>query len=601
MRLVRTLGGAVGLAARAAPVAFAVLVTLSVAAAAVPVVAAWFTKGMLDELASPRPAWSALAGIVGGLLAAGLVAALQPHLSQYVQEDLGRKASLVAQDRLYRAVNRFQGLGRFEDPAFLDRLRMAQQTGQETPGQIILTTLGLIRTGVTIVGFFGMLLVVAPQMAWIVVLGAVPTFIGEVRLARRRVQTTLEISGLERRETFYARLLGDVAAAKEIRLFNLGDHLRRRMKRDRTSINRLHRRMDRWTLLTQGGLAGIAAGIAAAGLFWAVRSAVAGTLTVGDVSIFVAAVASVQTNLGVLAGGLAVAHQHLLIFRRYLEVVDAAPDLPRAESPRPLPRLCDGIVLRDVWFRYSDDHPWILRGVDMTIPHGQTMALVGVNGAGKTTIVKLLCRFYDPTRGSIQWDGVDIREVPVESLRDRLSGIFQDFMHYDLPVRDNIAFGDLAAARDEQAVTRAAERAGIHSTLAGLPSGYDTMLTRIFSDDTAHPGVVLSGGQWQRVALARALVRDARDLLILDEPSAGLDAEAEYQVHCRLREHRAGQTSLLISHRLGAVRDADTIVVLDQGVVVEQGDHDALIAMDGHYARLFALQAEGYAAVGAQR
>ncbi|GAB3971084.1 ABC transporter ATP-binding protein [Plantactinospora veratri] len=601
MNLARTLGRAVGLAARAAPGALAVLVVLTVAAAAVPVVAAWFTKGMLDELASPRPAWSALAGIVGGLLVAGLVGAVQPHLSDYVQEDLGRRASLVAQDRLYRAVNRFQGLGRFEDPAFLDRLRMAQQTGQETPGQIILTSLGLVRTSVTMVGFFGMLLVVAPQMAWIVVLGAVPTFVGEVRLARRRVRTTIEISALERRETFYARLLGDVAAAKEIRLFHLGDHLRRRMKHDRTSINLLHRRMDRWTLLTQGGLALAAAGIAAAGLFWAVRSAVAGTLTVGDVSVFVAAVASVQTSLGAMAGGLAVGHQHLLIFERYLDVVRAAPDLPPAESPRPLPGLRRGIVLRDVWFRYSDDHPWILRGVDLTIPCGQAVALVGVNGAGKSTLVKLLCRFYDPTRGAILWDGVDIREVPVEALRDRLSGIFQDFMHYDLTVRDNIAFGDLAVAGDERAVTRAAERAGVHTVLAGLPNGYDTMLTRLFADDTARAGVVLSGGQWQRVALARALVRDERDLLILDEPSAGLDAEAEYQIHHRLREHRAGQTSLLISHRLGAVRDADTIVVLDGGVVVERGDHDTLVAADGHYARLFAMQAEGYATAGVRR
>ncbi|MBF9131103.1 ABC transporter ATP-binding protein [Plantactinospora sp. S1510] len=601
MNLLKTLGRALGLAARAAPVALATLVALSVVAATVPVAAAWFTKGMLDELASPHPAWSGLAGIVGGLLAAGLIGAMQPQLSQYVQEDLGRKASLVAQDRLYRAVNRFQGLRRFEDPDFLDRLRMAQQTGQDTPNQIILTALSLVRTSITMVGFFGMLLVVGPQMAWIVVLGAVPTFVGEVRLARRRVQTTLDITGLERREMFYAQLLGDVAAAKEIRLFNLGDHLRQRMNRDRRSINGLHRRMDRWTLLTQGGLAVLAAGIAAAGLFWAVRSAVTGTLTVGDVSIFVAAVATVQTSLGTLATGLAAGHQHLLIFERYLEVVGAAPDLPLVESPQPLPPLREAIVLRDVWFRYSDDHPWILRGVDLTIAKGRAVALVGVNGAGKSTLVKLLGRFYDPTRGSILWDGIDIRNVPVEALRERLSGIFQDFMHYDLTVRDNIAFGDLAAARDEHAVTRAAERAGIHQTLAGLPSGYDTMLTRLFADDTNHAGVVLSGGQWQRVALARALVRDGRDLLILDEPSSGLDAEAEYQMHHRLREHRAGQTSLLISHRLGAVRDADAIVVLDDGVVVEQGDHDALLAADGHYARLFTMQAEGYATAGAGR
>jgi ATP-binding cassette subfamily B protein len=508
---------------------------------------------------------------------------------------IGRTTSLAAQDRLYRTVNGFAGLGRFEDPEFLDRLRMAQQCGQATPGQILTTALGLFRTTVTLVGFAFSLLLISPPIAGLVLLGGIPTLVGELRLAGARVRTTVDVSRLERREVFYGMLLANVQAAKEIRLFRLGDHFRARMKRDRMSINGLLLRMDRRTLLTQGGLAVLAAGIAAVGLLWAVRGAAAGTLSIGDVSVFVAAVAAVQSGAGALAIGLAVCHEHLLVYGHYRDVVRVGPDLPQV--PGTLEPLRRGIELSDVWFRYSADHPWILRGVTLTIGRGRSLALVGVNGAGKSTLVKLLCRFYDPTRGTIRWDGVDIRQVPIDVLRARMSAIFQDFMRYDVSAAENIGLGDLTAGTD--ALVAAARLAGIDETLSALPNGYDTMLTRLFTEHadpagTRGCGVVLSGGQWQRVALARALVRDRRDLLVMDEPSSGLDAEAEYEIQARLREHAAGQTTLLITHRLGAVRDADAIAVLHDGVVAEYGDHHTLMAADGHYARLFAMQAEGY-------
>jgi ATP-binding cassette subfamily B protein len=246
-----------------------------------------------------------------------------------------------------------------------------------------------------------------------------------------------------------------------------------------------------------------------------------------------------------------------------------------------------------VWFRYSEDHPWVLRGVNLTIPYGRAVALVGLNGAGKSTLVKLLCRLYDPTRGSITWDGVDLRRVDPARLRDWISAVFQDHMNYDLTAAENIALGDLTALHDLDRIHAAAVRAGAHDTMATLPRGYDTPLTRIFDADEM--GVVLSGGQWQRVALARAFVRDGSDLMILDEPTSGLDPQAEYDLHASIGRYRVGATSLLISHRLNAVRDADTIAVLDDGVVCEHGDHVTLMAANGTYARLFRLQAEGYA------
>jgi len=319
---------------------------------------------------------------------------------------------------------------------------------------------------------------------------------------------------------------------------------------------------------------------------------------VGDISVFVAAMAGVQGALRALVTDWVAVHHALLMFGHYQAVVLAEPDLPVRSPPRPVPPLRRGIELRDVWFRYSDDHPWVLRGVDLVIPHGHAVALVGVNGAGKSTLVKLLCRFYDPTLGTVSWDGVDLRDLHPAELRRRIGAVFQDYMEYDLPAAENIALGDLSALGDRGRTVAAARQAGVHDTLAALPLGYDTLLSRIFfgAADQADPqtGAMLSGGQWQRVALARGLLRDNCDLLILDEPSSGLDPEAEHEIHRRLRAHRARRTSLLISHRLAAVRDADLIVVIADGQVCEQGDHSGLLAAGGTYARLFELQAQGY-------
>jgi ATP-binding cassette subfamily B protein len=279
-------------------------------------------------------------------------------------------------------------------------------------------------------------------------------------------------------------------------------------------------------------------------------------------------------------------------------VVDAGADLPVRPDPLPTTPLRQGITFDDVWFRYDDEQPWVLRGVDLFLPAGGATAVVGLNGAGKTTLVKLLCRLYDPTQGRILWDGVDLRDLDPNDLRQRVRAVFQDAVRYDLTARENIALGDLDALDDPTRVVAAARAAGVHDLLNGLPNGYDTPLTRIFFSeaDRTDPstGVVLSGGQWQRLAIARGLVAERADLLVLDEPSSALDAEAEHDVHTRLRAHRAGRTSLLVSHRLGVLREADQIVVLAGGRITEQGGHDELIRADGEYARLFALQASGY-------
>jgi ATP-binding cassette subfamily B protein len=311
-------------------------------------------------------------------------------------------------------------------------------------------------------------------------------------------------------------------------------------------------------------------------------------------------VAGAQGAGAALVQYIARVRESLLMFAHFSTIVGTGPDLPVRARPTPTPALRDGITFHDVWFRYAEDGPWVLQGVNLHLPAGRSTALVGENGAGKSTIVKLLCRLYDPTRGSITWNGVDLRDFDPAELRRRIGAVFQDFMHYDLSARENIALSDLDALDEPGRVQAAARAGGVHEVLAALPYGYDTLLSRTYSSESdkqdPETGIVLSGGQWQRVALSRAFLRDGSDLMIMDEPSAGLDVEAEHRLTEEMRRHRAGRTSVLVSHRLGTLRDADHIVVLADGRVLERGDHSTLIAAGGRYARLFELQARGYQA-----
>jgi ATP-binding cassette subfamily B protein len=337
-----------------------------------------------------------------------------------------------------------------------------------------------------------------------------------------------------------------------------------------------------------------ATAIVAAGSTWViVGRVIEGRASLGAISLFLAAVAGIQSALNGVMYQLAAAGRHALTFRSYLEVMDLA-SAPVGQLPA-APALRHGLELRDAWFRYTPDGPWVLRGVDLWIPAGETVGLVGLNGAGKTTLIKLLCRFYELERGQILWDGTDVRALDPGSLYRRISATFQDFMTYELSAADNVGLGDPAALDDHARIRAAARLAGIEDQLAALPDGFATLLSRtLVAEDAATAGTTLSVGQWQRVALARSLMRPHADLLLLDEPSAGLDAEAEHHVHRTIARHGAGRTRLLISHRLSSLRGADRIAVLDQGRICELGSHAELIARGGAYARLFSLQAAGY-------
>lgn len=578
----------------AAPL-LAVRIAVGLVAATVPAVVAWLTKVVLDRIvAGTGDLWLPVVALaVGGVAATAL-----PQVVQYFDAELRRAFGLATKQRLYGAVGALRGLGRHEDPEFHTRLSLATEVGPSGPAEVVTSTLGVVQGVVMAAGFLVTLTLVNPWMLLVVLAAALPTLRAELALSRGRARMITELGHAARREFFYAQLISSVEAAKEVRLYGLDGLFAGRMVTELRRVDAGHRRVDRRELLTQGLLGVLGAVVAGAGLVWAVGAAGRGELSVGDVSVFVAAVAGVQGGLSVAIGGWAQAHQALLLFGHYQYIVAAEPDLPVLGPGRPVPELTRGVEFRDVWFRYADDLPWTVRGASFTIPAGRATALVGSNGAGKSTVVKLLCRFYDPTRGAVLWDGVDVREFDVDELRLRIGAVFQDFMHYELSAAENIGVGDVATLDDRARIAEAATWAGIAPALDALPRGYDSMLTRVHlsvdTEDDPVTGVVLSGGQWQRLALARAMYRRDSAVVVLDEPSSGLDADAEHELHERLRELRAGRTSLLISHRLNTVRDADVIVVLEEGAVVEQGTHAELVAADGRYAGMFALQASGY-------
>jgi len=455
--------------------------------------------------------------------------------------------------------------------------------------QLMTTLLTQLQNAVTLLALLAGLVFFAPWLILLLLAALLPTLLVEMHFNARQYEAAMAVMP-ERRQLIYLQNVGAAAhSAKEVKLFRLGGYIAARLgeiaERILSANRRIATRRAAWSSFS-GALGSLAYYAAYALIAW---RALNGDISIGDLTFL----AGSLTRFNGLFEGLIVGLGQIVSQLQYLGdlygFLDMRSAVPEPADPRPFPvPLKRGVAFEEVGFRYPGKEGWALRHLSFTLPAGETLALVGENGAGKTTIVKLLTRLYEPDEGRILIDGIDIREIPPLELREHVGAIFQDFVRYNLIASDNIGVGRVARIGERPAIVEAARRSLADPVIAELPGGYDQMLGLSFSN-----GLDLSGGQWQKIAIARAYFRDA-EILILDEPTAALDARAEAEIFERFRHLGAGKTALLISHRFSTVRMADRILVLENGTILESGNHAELMALGGRYAELFNLQAAGF-------
>jgi ATP-binding cassette subfamily B protein len=571
------------------PPAAAAHLALVAAVNLLPVAQAWLAKLVVDRVAaaSPGPAL-ALAGLYAAtLIAASAVRPPLQALSAWLQE----RALGEVDRRLIDAGTRLADLDRIERPSALDELRTLREQAYYPPRLFVTLEQGP-GTLLTMAGLAVLLARLHPLLP-ILVGGALTLhLVGQYRLNRMQWEARRELSRAARETDYCVRLVTDPVAAKEVRVFGLGGYFRERFRTHADAAMAELGRVRLRQMRASAAFAGLYALVLGGGFWYVAVSAGAGQLTLGDVALYLNAVAQAEAHLMQVGFWFGYVHEALLYLRGFFAFERSArPAVALAPAGRALPApaaLRAGIELRHVRFCYPETAREVLTDVTAVLPAGKVTALVGANGAGKSTLVKLLTRMYDPVDGEILLDGAPLAAYELESLRRRTAVVYQDFARFALSLRENVAVGAVEAAPSARRIEEVSRWSGADEVAAALPAGYETELTRRFAG-----GVELSGGEWQKVALARGFLRDAA-LVVLDEPSAALDAEAEHRLFERFRELVAGRTALLISHRFSTVRMADHILVLEGGRVLEAGGHTELVARGGRYAELFEMQAGRY-------
>ena len=476
----------------------------------------------------------------------------------------------------------------YEDPIFYDRLERARV--QATDRLAMIQQMGrLIQQCVTAMAFSAVLVFYSPFLLFLLIVGIVPAFLGESHFAFLTYAKNFRQTPVRRQMDYLRQVGGSKEAAKELKLFNLSGFLTTRFESLSQGIYEENVALNRRRLFF-GGLLSILGQLGYYSAYaYSILRTIQGHYSVGDLTLITAAIMQAMNNIQqAFSTASGVADQalfltDLLAFFTMEPAVKSKPDgLP---APRPISR---GFEFRDVSFAYPGTSRRVLDRLNFTLRPCERVALIGENGQGKTTIVKLITRLYDPTEGQVLLDGVDLRDYDLADLHAEIGVIFQDFMRYEMTARENIAVGRVEVDHSEQEIEYAAKKSLASEVVVKLPGGYSQMLGRRFEG-----GVDLSGGEWQKLALARAYLRDAQ-LLILDEPTASLDARSEFEVFERFAELTFGKMALLISHRFSTVRMADRIVVLESGRLMEEGTHQQLVALGGRYAAMFEMQAASY-------
>ncbi len=526
-----------------------------------------------------------LIGIMGGV---ALLSSLVKSIAGIVEQTQARVVTDYMQDILHRKSIDVD-LAYYEDSKFYDTMHRAQGEAPYRPTSIVNGFIRTIQSSISMLAMVGLLISFHWIVAVVLVAAALPGVLVKLKFSKVGWKWQRKRTETERKAWYKHWLLTSVGHAKELRLFGLGEHfrsmyldLRAILRREILGISKRRAAADfatqaLATLLIYGSLAFIA------------KQAFAGLITIGGMVMYFQAFQRGLGYLKGLLGSLAGLYESNLFLSNLFDFLDIEPSVIDPPHPKPFPTQIDkGIVFDHVNFNYSSSNKKVLDDISLRINPGEMLALVGENGSGKTTFVKLLCRLYDPASGSISIDGTSIKDFNVEDHRGNISVIFQDYAKYHLTAGENIRLGDIKHSPDDSLIRRAAETADANDLIENLPDGYNTVLGRSFKG-----GMELSIGEWQKIALARAFIRDT-PIVILDEPTSALDSKAEHAVFIKFRELVQGKTSVIISHRFSTVRMADRIAVMDRGRIIEQGTHEELMEMHGKYYEMYTIQASAY-------
>lgn len=572
-------------------VALAVLTLVAgVLPAAIAYVGALIVDAVVAAMTEQQSGAADLSDVLGyvvleGVMVAALAAAqrglsscqslLRAQLGQRVNEMILEKALTLE-------------LQQFEDAEFYDKLTRARREASSRPLSLVMRSFGLVQNVIALVSFASLLWQFSPWAVAVLMLAGLPAFVAEAKFSGDAFRLFRWRSPETRMQMYLETVLAREDHAKEVKLFELGPVLLKRYRKIFEKVFREDRaltiRRDTWGFFL--GLIGTAAFYGAYG--WIALSTVRGQITLGQMTMYVLLFRQGQAAVSAILSAIGGMYEDNL----YLSTLYEFLDTPVRETSGRITRGLDeseGVCFEHVSFTYPGSSNPAVEDVSFQLRPGESLALVGENGSGKTTLIKLLTRLYVPSAGRITLDGIDLAEWDPDILRRRVSVIFQDFARYQFTVGENIGAGDVEHFADEARWREAAELATASDFVDGLPEGFETQLGKWFRD-----GRELSGGQWQKIALARAFMREDADILVMDEPTAAMDARAEAQIFEQFRELAKDRMVILISHRFSTVRMADQILVIQGGRVLESGSHSELMELDGHYSNLFTLQARGY-------
>jgi ATP-binding cassette, subfamily B, bacterial len=560
-------------------------------AALLPVALLWITKliidGIVHAVSTHQPVQSRFWWLVATEF---LLAVLASVLNRAIDYSDSLLADKYTRHVSIKVMDHAAGLDltAYEDPVFYDRLERARVQATDRLGMI--QAIGrLVHQSLTTLILSASIMVFSPWLMLLLIVGVVPAFVGESHFAFLGYAKNFRQTPI-RRQLDYLRILGgSKEAAKELKLFGLRNFLRERFARLSDEIYKEDIALSRRKLIAGSLLSMVGTmGYYSAYVFVIWRT-VNGALSIGTLTFLAGAILQASNNIQQIFSTLAGIADQALFLTDLLAFFEMQPTIRSKPNALPAPRpFVRGFEFRNVSFRYPGGSRLILNRLNFHLRPRERVALIGENGQGKTTIVKLITRLYDPSEGQILLDGIDLREYDLDDLHHEMGVIFQDFMRYEMTARENIGVGRVEEIDNLDLLQDAARKSMADGTVGRLPRHYEQMLGRRFDQ-----GVDLSGGEWQKVALARAYLRDAQ-LLILDEPTAALDARSEFEVFRRFSELTAGKTALFISHRFSTVRMADRIVVLDNGNIIEDGTHDQLATLGGRYAEMFEMQASSY-------